>query len=152
MLSEMKKEREGIHIVDKEGNTSHMHNLLGSLIEDNNKKVTKGHKLGRFSYVTYQNCKELLLKKENGYICCANGQFNAGSPSIFTSPNIKSLYDGSPPLSRHFLENIENIVGFNLMFSLTSFASSEKLKNASEKSMCYKVRGNIYHKIYSPPE
>ncbi|KAK4306546.1 hypothetical protein Pmani_021639 [Petrolisthes manimaculis] len=62
---------------------------------------------------------------------------------------LKALYNGTSELSERFLKGI---LGFNMFFSFTSFATSSKLENSSEASMCYKIKGRIYHHIDAPQE
>lgn len=47
-------------------------------------------------------------------------------------------------LSNRFFDSI---IGFNFMFSFTSFFTTNKLEKATEKNMCYKIKGMVYHKI-----
>lgn len=73
---------------------------------------------------------QILLCKEENHYCCANGEVKVKQPSKLKEGKLKPLYNGSPALSNRF---IDNIVRFNLMFSFTSFSTTNNLENAAEK-------------------
>ncbi|XP_076042246.1 uncharacterized protein LOC143026128 [Oratosquilla oratoria] len=76
-------------------------------------------------------------------MCC-----NVGQTPMFLATklngDLEALYIGTSPLSNRFLKNS---VGFNTLFSFTSFKTSGTLQNKQDSSLCSKIQGKVYHKI-----
>ncbi|XP_076062385.1 uncharacterized protein LOC143037725 [Oratosquilla oratoria] len=117
--------------------------LIGTLREGHATKIDT-HSVGRLGEFKCKYCDALLWKDERRSICCSSGQVRTTFPSTIKDNAIKALYDGTSKLSEHFLNNM---VGFNMLFSFTSFNTSNKLENMAEAASCYKIQGRIYHKI-----
>ncbi|XP_076065050.1 uncharacterized protein LOC143039083 [Oratosquilla oratoria] len=103
------------------------------------------HSVGELGEYKCKICRALLYRGERKTICCNGGKTPKSVYEL--SPlgeDIKGLYDGSSPESKHFLGNI---VGFNLVFSFTSFATSGVLENKREAAMSFKIQGKIYHRL-----
>ncbi|XP_076049386.1 uncharacterized protein LOC143030068 [Oratosquilla oratoria] len=108
------------------------------------------HSIGKLGDVKCKYCDVLRWKRETEGLCCRSGQIPAVKPSEIKNEEFKSLFEGVTPLSKRFLENT---IGFNTVFSFSSFATSKKLENAAEKAMVYKIKGAIYHRTsYVRPE
>ncbi|XP_076057281.1 uncharacterized protein LOC143034821 [Oratosquilla oratoria] len=92
------------------------------------------HSIGKLGDVKCKYCDALRWKRE----------------TEIKNEEFKSLFEGVTPLSKRFLKNT---IGFNTVFSFSSFATSKKLENAAEKAMVYKIKGAIYHRTsYVRPE
>ncbi|XP_076037231.1 uncharacterized protein LOC143022769 [Oratosquilla oratoria] len=108
------------------------------------------HSIGKLGDVKCKYCDALRWKRETEGLCCRSGQIPAVKPSEIKNEEFKSLFEGVTPLSKRFLKNT---IGFNTVFSFSSFATSKKLENAAEKAMVYKIKGAIYHRTsYVRPE
>ncbi|XP_076036406.1 uncharacterized protein LOC143022191 [Oratosquilla oratoria] len=108
------------------------------------------HSIGKLGDVKCKYCDALRWKRETEGLCCRLGQIPAVKPSEIKNEEFKSLFEGVTPLSKRFLKNT---IGFNTVFSFSSFATSKKLENAAEKAMVYKIKGAIYHRTsYVRPE
>ena len=90
-------------------------------------------------------CNALLWESESSYLCCFEGQAIVQPHAKSKLPEeIETLFKGETAESVCFLKNIQ---GFNSVFSFTSFATPSKISNSQEKLICYKVKGNVYHKL-----
>ena len=90
-------------------------------------------------------CKALLWESESSNLCCNEGQAIVDPHAKSKLPDeIETLFKGETIESVYFLKNIQ---GFNNVFSFTSFATPSKISNSQEKLICYKVKGNVYHKL-----
>ena len=92
--------------------------------------------IGQLGEFICKFCQALLWKKENKSICCNTNKVSPIIPPEIENEDLKSLYEGKSALSERFLDNI---VGFNLVFAFTSFTTSNRLENAAETAMCYKL-------------
>ena len=121
---------------------------LAGTIRDETK--VESHNIGRLGEFKCKLCQALLWKKESKSICCSSGQVPSINPSIIEDDSLRVLYEGKTKLSKRFLNNI---IGFNLVFSFTSFKTSGNLENNVESVACYKIQGQVYHSIgYLNPE
>ncbi|KAK4299712.1 hypothetical protein Pmani_028028 [Petrolisthes manimaculis] len=106
------------------------------------RKGVKRHYMGKIGDFNCKLCRALLWNSEKHSLCCLSGQIRR--TEISEIGGLKALYNGTSELSERFLKGIS---GFNMFFSFTSFATSSKLENSSEASMCFKIKGRIYHRL-----
>lgn len=117
--------------------------LPGTLRDES---LVEPHSVGKLGEFKCKFCSALLWKKETKTLCCNTGQVPPVNPDKIEDKRILELYRGNTDLSRRFLENIS---GFNLIFSFTSLTTSGKLDNHIEK----RLQGRVYHHIgYLKPE
>ncbi|KAK4307144.1 hypothetical protein Pmani_021103 [Petrolisthes manimaculis] len=106
------------------------------------RKGVKRQYIGKIGDFNCKLCRALLWNGEKHSLCCSSGQIRRTELSEIGG--LKTLYNGTSELSERFLKGIS---GFDMFFSFTSFATSSKLENSSEASMCYKIKGRIYHRL-----
>jgi PIF1-like helicase/Helitron helicase-like domain at N-terminus len=98
--------------------------------------------IGGMSF-TCTHCGARKWQKETPGMCCSGGKVKL--PPFASPPEpLKSLLDGTNPLSAHFLNNIRS---YNNCFQMTSFGANEVREGNFMPT--FKVHGQVYHRVGS---